>query len=518
MVAAPDRRFVRPQYGGIRKPYLQPQPVSKMGGCSNKSCGKVHHYFPGEQGPAGLKERFMNNMKTEIPTTVKNKDLVSKRREQIVLAAIKLFSEKGFFKTTLKDLTEETGLSHGSIYDYVGCKEDIIYLIHDFLAGMAMESLESISKEAMDPVEKLHRMISVEFRTMNQWANALLLLFRDSHVLEKDYLKHMLGKERRHLTKFEEVLQDCIEKGALQDCNVRIASNAIKGMIDSYVLKRWDLRGYASAAEYERFLLELIFKGLSINGDYSGSLQESKLLIGKSVLLVNATTVIGKSVCSFLVASGANVAVCTSEMKDQREFPEIADENLRNMHFFKLNENETITPGLFDKIERTLGTIDIYIQDIGAGNTEFAENQEPGELVAALQSNLLSAQTIASVSFKKEEVKRKIGKIVYIAPWAWDAYVDPLSYEIVSTGSQALAQKLAETLSPHGVNVNCIVPGYIQTVRPSNIQKILGPECEKQIPLKHLGSISDVINAVQFLVTETSDYITGQIFHVSGGA
>ncbi|MCF8024446.1 MAG: SDR family oxidoreductase [Desulfobacteraceae bacterium] len=456
--------------------------------------------------------------KSEIPTTVKNKDLVYKRREQIVLAAIKLFSRKGYFKTTLKDLAEETGLSHGSIYDYVGGKDDIIYLIHDFLAGMAMESIDSISKEIKDPIEKLHRMISVEFRTMDQWSNALLLLFRESYVVKKNYLTQMLSKERSHLTKFEDVLQECIDQGALQNCNIRIASNIIKGMIDSYALKRWDLRGYASAAEFEKFILEMVFKGLSISDDYSQNFQGSKLLIGKSALQVNASTVIGKSICSFLAANGANVAVCTNELKEKREFPEISEEDLENIHFFKLKRNETITPELFNEIESALGTIDIYIQDLGTGNTEVPENQETEEDVPALQSNFLSAHKIANVCFQKEETKRRISKIVYITPWEWDKYVDPLAHEIIEAGTRSLTKKLAEELSPYGINVNCIVPGYIKTIRPSNIQKTLGHECEKEIPLGHLGSISDVINAVQFLVTETSNYITGQSFHVSGGA
>ena len=374
--------------------------------------------------------------KNEIPTTVKNKDLVYKRREQIVLAAIKLFSRKGYFKTTLKDLAEETGLSHGSIYDYVGCKDDIIYLIHDFLAGMAMESLDSISKEIKDPIEKLHRMISVEFRTMNQWSNALLLLFRESYVVKKDYLTQMLSKERSHLTKFEDVLQECIDQGALQNCNIRIASNIIKGRIDSYALKRWDLRGYASAAEFEKFILEIVFKGLSISDDYSQNFQGSKLLIGKSALLVNASTVIGKSICSFLAANGANVAVCTNELKEKREFPEISEEDLENIRFFKLERNETITPELFNEIESSLGTIDIYIQDLGTGNTEVPENQETEEDVPALQSNFLSAHKIANVSFQKEETKRRISKIVYITPWKWDKYVDPLAHEIIEAGTR----------------------------------------------------------------------------------
>jgi NAD(P)-dependent dehydrogenase (short-subunit alcohol dehydrogenase family)/AcrR family transcriptional regulator len=457
----------------------------------------------------------MKKFENEIPTTVKNKDLVCKRREQIVLSAIKLFSQKGYFKTTLKDLAEETGLSHGSIYDYVGCKDDIIYLIHDFLAGAAMEKLESVSHEIKDPIEKLSRMISVEFRTMNQWANALLMLFRESHILRKEHLAQMLSKERNHLNKFEEALQECIDKGMLQKCNVRLASNAIKGMIDAYTLKRWDLRGHASATEYEKFILEIILKGLSVNGEYSNNFHEPKLLVGKSVLLVNAATVIGKSICSFLADNGANVAVCTNKLKDQREFPVISEENMQNISFFTLKKNETITPALYNKIEKKLGNIDIYIQDIGLGNTELPEKQDTKNFLPTLHSNFLSAHTIASVCLQKE--KSKVSKIVYITPWAWDSYVDPLAYDIVEAGTKTLTKKLAKELSPNAINVNCIAPGYIKAVRPSNIQKKLGSECEKKIPLRYLGSISDVVSTVQFLVSETSSYITGQTLHVSGG-
>jgi len=66
----------------------------------------------------------------QIPTTIKNQKLVEKRREQILLAAIRLFSRKGFHKTNLRELAEEAGLSAGNIYDYVSSKEDIFYLIH----------------------------------------------------------------------------------------------------------------------------------------------------------------------------------------------------------------------------------------------------------------------------------------------------------------------------------------------------------------------------------------------------
>ena len=80
-----------------------------------------------------------------IPTKVKNKKLVEKRREQIVLAAIKLFAQKGFHKTSLRDLAEEAGISHGNFYDYIGTKQDIFFLIHEFINRIASEEGKIIS-------------------------------------------------------------------------------------------------------------------------------------------------------------------------------------------------------------------------------------------------------------------------------------------------------------------------------------------------------------------------------------
>jgi AcrR family transcriptional regulator len=199
---------------------------------------------------------------TEIPTTIKNEKLVQKRREQIVLAAIKLFSEKGFHKATLRDLSKEARISHGNIYDYIGSKEDILFLIHEFMADLADNMLNDVMRSVVDPVEKLRQMVRSEFNLMYQWADAILLIYQETHILSKDPLERLLKRERDHIAKYELVLEECIEQGAFREFNIRIVANLIKMMIDSWVLKRWDLRGYANRLEMERYILDLVFNGL----------------------------------------------------------------------------------------------------------------------------------------------------------------------------------------------------------------------------------------------------------------
>jgi AcrR family transcriptional regulator len=71
----------------------------------------------------------MNTDSREVVTHIKNQELVKERRRQIVDAAVKLFIEHGYHKTTTRALAKATGLSIGSLYEYVSTKDDVLYLV-----------------------------------------------------------------------------------------------------------------------------------------------------------------------------------------------------------------------------------------------------------------------------------------------------------------------------------------------------------------------------------------------------
>ena len=250
-----------------------------------------------------------------VPTTVKSEELVKKRREQITLAAIKLFSRKGFHKTTLRDLAEEAGISHGNIYDYVGSKENIFFLLHEFMIALVDSALIESVENITDPIEKLRRMVRSEFNVMYEWADAILIIYQESHILKKTGLmKEFLLTEREHIRRFEHVIQECLEKGNCKHVNPRVVANLIKIMADSWVLKRWDLRGHVTQLEMEQSILDLVFSGLfSQQGSQRTLEQSSSGLGGRLALVVNAATLVGSAISSFLLAKGAVVAELTWE-------------------------------------------------------------------------------------------------------------------------------------------------------------------------------------------------------------
>lgn len=452
----------------------------------------------------------------EIPTTVKNTNLVEKRRKQIILAAIKLFSRNGFHKTTLKQLAEEAGLSHGNIYDYVGSKEDIFFLIHDFLAGSAMEILNRSMEYIQDPVDKLRRMVRGEFNLMDQWADALLLIYQETHILQGEFLAKLLQKERAHLEKFEIVLNECIAQGRLRECNVRVTANMIKSMIDSWTIKRWDLRGHASQLEVEQVILDLVFHGLlKTEGTPKTVRQESGSLRDKTALVVNAGTILGRGICRALTAKGLRVIACMDAKDEPGAHPPIIDSCPENIIVSSLKPSH-LTCNTIETIEKTYGPIDIYIHDLGIGTTDLSAPDLIKTAGEKLMGNLDCAHALTGY-FRAEMSSRASGRIVYLAPWAWDRFTDPIRYETVKAGATALSQTMATEMAASSVNTNCIIPGFIRSVRPKPIEKVLKTDVVRQIPSGRLGEIQDITDAVLYLIGDASRYLTGQVLNLTGG-
>lgn len=454
-----------------------------------------------------------------IPTKVKNKKLVEKRREQIVLAAIKLFAQKGFHKTSLRDLAEEAGISHGNIYDYVGSKQDIFFLIHEFINKIAIEQSNRSTDNVEDPLEKLRRMVQAEFKLMHDWSDAVLLLYQETHILDAPLMKALLKIERARVLKIEEVLEECIKKGRLRKFNTRVAANLIKSMAEAWVVKRWDLRGQIDRVEMEKAIFDLAFHGLLKGKDSGqGSFREMGDLQGKSVLVLNGESLLARAISFSLLTMGVRLAIQTSDgMGEMREYPVPEPEKWQEAKIYPTREYGDLTAELFKQIVDDFGHIDIIIYDLGINTKETASIKRKRESSAdGLQNKFSCAQDLAS-SIEKKMRKARSGRLLYLAPWAWDKFVDPLRYETVKAGAEALTKGMAQQMSDVSVNVNCIIPGFIGGVRPLNIEKKMSSLATEEIPMGYLGEISDVLDAVWFLISDKSKYVTGQVLRVTGG-
>lgn len=456
---------------------------------------------------------------TVVRTKVRNKELVAKRREQIVLAAIKLFSQKGFHQTSLRELAEESGISHGNIYEYVGSKQDIFFLIHQFIDNIAVEESNRITKNVDDPLEKLRRIVKTEFKIMYDWSDAVLLLYQETHVLDSPRLKALLERERARVHLIEAVLKEGMDKGRLRHFNTRVAANLIKSMAETWVVKRWDLRGHIDRAEMEKAILDVAFNGL-LSGRTSakGTHWEDEELRGKSVLILGGESLLAKAIAFSLLTRGVRLAIQTSNgLGENRAYPIPEPERWQEAKIYSAKRYRRLTAEFFKEIASDFGHIDIIIHDLGIETTVPAVvKRKKTTSVNGLQGKFCCAQELVGV-IKEEMRKGRSERLLYLAPWAWDKYLDPIRYQTIKAGAAVLTEAMAREMSDISVNVNCIIPGFIRGVRPSSMEKKMSSRATREIPMGYLGEISDVLDAVWFLISDRSKYVTGQVLRVSGG-
>jgi NAD(P)-dependent dehydrogenase (short-subunit alcohol dehydrogenase family) len=93
------------------------------------------------------------------------------------------------------------------------------------------------------------------------------------------------------------------------------------------------------------------------------------------------------------------------------------------------------------------------------------------------------------------------------------------AYGAAKAGVAMYTRYLAQELGPFGVNVNCLAPGYIATGRVAPMfDSLAGDSLESSIALRRPGTPEDCAGALQFLVTELGDYVTGTVIPVDGGS
>ena len=131
-----------------------------------------------------------------------------------------------------------------------------------------------------------------------------------------------------------------------------------------------------------------------------------------------------------------------------------------------------------------------------------------------MDANLICAQETA---FPLKEVmsERETARCIYLAPWSWDRYANPIHYEAVKGAAIALTNMMVKELSRSSANVHCIIPGYIRSERFSRTEEELSDELIDEVPSLCLGDMSDVTNAVLFLSSEASRFLTGQVLNIS---
>lgn len=175
----------------------------------------------------------------EVESSVGDPRLVEERQNQIATVAVKLFSEKGYYKTTILDISKKAGISSGLIYKYFKEKEDILYLT----LMMVLRNYETeIPKEVEkydDPIEKLCGALRAYCRVVDRLKEATVLAYRSTKSLPPNRRVFIKEAELKTNALINKCFQDCIDRGYLQVSNIELMVYQLVMFSHAWALKNW---------------------------------------------------------------------------------------------------------------------------------------------------------------------------------------------------------------------------------------------------------------------------------------
>lgn len=244
-------------------------------------------------------------------------------------------------------------------------------------------------------------------------------------------------------------------------------------------------------------------------------------LEGQVAIVTGAGQGIGRAIAKTLAGEGTAVVVNDIDLqKASKVVDEIKSQGGRAVPIKADVSNKEEVNSL---VEQTLGNfkrIDILVNNAGTAKltptVELTEAEWDSTVDVDLKGQFLCSQAVA-----KHMIKQKRGKIVNIASLAAHIGTPGLAaYSASKGGVVQLTKVLAVEWGKHNITVNAVSPGLTMTELVEAVFKERPDVFEgvERIPLKRLAMPEDIANAVLFLASPESDYITGQVIAVDGGA
>jgi 3-oxoacyl-[acyl-carrier protein] reductase len=235
-------------------------------------------------------------------------------------------------------------------------------------------------------------------------------------------------------------------------------------------------------------------------------------------LITGGAKGIGRAIGLDLAAAGWDIALCyrTSEREAEATASQIKKSG-RRVLAERCDVSDPVAAEAFvGKVEKEFGAVDALINGAGPYHRVNILDETPAGWNEMFAHNL-NAVFYVSKAVAPGMKARKWGRIITFSMANADQMVaqpEVTAHYIAKAGVLILTRTLAKTLAPHGITVNSVSPGFVNSGS--------APEAElagmvKKIPAGYVGELRDAVTAVRFLLSDEARYVTGTNLHLSGG-
>jgi len=245
------------------------------------------------------------------------------------------------------------------------------------------------------------------------------------------------------------------------------------------------------------------------------------LLKDKTAIITGCTRGIGKSILETFAKNGADICACVR--RHNYEFTRYIDALANNCNvsitevYFDLTDAEQIKAGM-KTILQTKQKIDILVNNAGITSENALFQMTTMKKMKEVFEVNFFAQMLVTQYIVRAMIKHKYGSIINIASIAgMDG--DPAQLEYVASKAALIGAtlKLSHELAVYNIRVNAVAPGLTETDMISGMREDLRSRTLNKCTMRRLGQPHEIAQAVLFLASNMSSYVTGQVLRVDGG-
>jgi AcrR family transcriptional regulator len=203
-----------------------------------------------------------NAGKPAIKTTVEDSALVERRRAQLTRAAIACFSERGYHPTTIRDVAERADVSIGLIYQYVGDKEDLLFMALQEVLDTYKRQIPLALDGIADPLQRFWVAVQAYARVNGSTVDATVLAYRETKSLRKDRRTAIMQMERDTNELIAACVRDCIDAKLFEAIDVDMFVYQIVMFCHAWALKAWHFGKSMDVDTYVERGLRLMLRGV----------------------------------------------------------------------------------------------------------------------------------------------------------------------------------------------------------------------------------------------------------------
>ena len=200
-----------------------------------------------------------------IPTTIKNPERVAQRRAELIDVATKMFLERGFHNTSIRDIVRACTFNVASLYMYVSSKEDILFLVaQDLMNNIA----EKLAETKLDPTSH-ERSLEIGFASYCQivykYRRPIRLLYREVGFLPSEPRANVIATVSSVIGYFEDIVAKGIDAGVFRRVPSRLAGLDVMFIAHMIALHTREIRSLVDLDDFIKYQLDSIFAGLLEN-------------------------------------------------------------------------------------------------------------------------------------------------------------------------------------------------------------------------------------------------------------